>query len=89
MALWVGLNLRQRGEPGFKVGVWGINMLLSLPAFGLDGDILKMTAAVDDLMDDALIRALKDNALVSATRHTASPVDASQRRRVARRRLAD
>ena len=41
IALWIGRNLGQRGELGFKVGAWGVDMLLSLPIFELvDGDVL-------------------------------------------------
>jgi Autographiviridae RNA polymerase len=65
MALWIGRNLGKRGEIGLKIGVWGMNMLVGLPVFGLDGDILKMTVAADEIMDDVLVRALKSNSLLS------------------------
>jgi Autographiviridae RNA polymerase len=65
-ALWIGRNLGCKGELGVRAGVWGINHLLSLPVFGLDtGDILKMTALADDIMDEALARAIKNNAILS------------------------
>ena len=40
-------------------------MLVDLPIFGFDGDILRLTALADDIMDDALVHALKNNALLS------------------------
>jgi DNA-directed RNA polymerase len=64
MALWIGLNFSQRGEPGLRVGAWGIDMLKDLPAFGLDGEILKLTATADELMDEVLAQGIKNNALL-------------------------
>src|SRR5262245_6677858 len=66
-AEWIGRNLgQQRGELGIKVGAWGINRLIELPIFALDvGDILKLTASADDIMDEALAHALKNNTFLS------------------------
>src|SRR5262245_1020974 len=65
-AIFIGRNFNQRGELGLRVGAWGINMLTSLEAFGLDvGDVLKMTARVDEFMDDVLVNAVKNNPLLS------------------------
>src|SRR5262249_11616935 len=66
-AEWIGRNLgQQRGELCIKVGAWGINRLLELPVFGLDiGDILKLTASADEIMDEALARALRNNPFLS------------------------
>jgi DNA-directed RNA polymerase len=51
-------------------------MLQSLPIFGLDGHILKLTATADDIMDEALARAVKNNPLLSPL--TAPPPDWTQ-----------
>jgi DNA-directed RNA polymerase, mitochondrial len=65
-ALWIGRNFNQRGDLGLKVGAWGIDMLTSLEAFGLDvGDVLKMTARVDEIMDDVIVNGVKNNPLLS------------------------
>src|SRR5262249_51489152 len=59
-AIFIGRNFNQRGDLGLRVGGWGINMLTSLPAFALDvDDVLKMTAHVDEFMDDVLVNAVK------------------------------
>jgi hypothetical protein len=65
-AVWIGRNFNQRGDLALKVGGWGINMLTSLPAFALDvGDVLKMTAPVDEIMDDVIVNGVKNNPLLS------------------------
>src|SRR5262245_35099350 len=66
-AEWIGRNLgQQRGELCVKVGAWGINRLIELPIFGFDaGDTLKLTASADDIMDEALAGALKNNPFLS------------------------
>jgi hypothetical protein len=81
-ALWIGRNLvgNLQRKLNFKVGAWGINMLISLPAFALDiGDVLKMTAAADGLMDDALVNGVIHNALLSPL--TTPPLDWTQVRK--------
>lgn len=78
-ALWIGRNLGQHREIGLKVGAWGTNMLLALPIFGLDGDVLRLTAAADELMDDVLERAVRDNPLLSPL--TTPPEDWTQVRK--------
>jgi DNA-directed RNA polymerase, mitochondrial len=79
MALWIGRNLGHRRELGLKVGTWGINMLLTLPAFALDGDVLRMTASVDDLMDQVIERGVENNPLLSPL--TSPPEDWTQVRK--------
>jgi DNA-directed RNA polymerase len=65
-AIFIGRNLGQRRDLGLKVGAWGINMLTSLPVFALDeDDVLRMTAAADDIMDDVIDRAVASNPLLS------------------------
>src|SRR5262245_24378211 len=57
---------QQRGELCIRVGAWGINRLIELPIFGLEvGDVLKLTASADEIMDEALARALKNNPFLS------------------------
>src|SRR5262249_40484767 len=64
--IFIGRNFNQRGDLALRVGGWGINMLTSLPAFALDvGDVLKMTAPVDEFMDDVIVNAVKNNPLLS------------------------
>jgi DNA-directed RNA polymerase, mitochondrial len=75
--LWIGRDLCQHLPPKkstrelrFKVGRWGIRRLLDLLpiTFGTDdddGDVLKMTIRADEIMDDALVAAIKKNALLS------------------------
>jgi hypothetical protein len=58
---FIGRNLGQQGLAGLKAGAWGITMLCALPVFALDGDILKMTAAADEIMDGVLARAVAAN----------------------------
>ena len=68
IALWIGRNIRpsvSEREVNLKVGAWGIEMLLSLPAFKLDGELLKMTATAYDLMDGVLARAVASHPLLS------------------------
>jgi DNA-directed RNA polymerase len=76
MARWVGRNLGQQRELGLRVGAWGIDTLTALPIFALDGDILKLTASADAIMDEALARDVKNNALLSPL--TAPPPDWTQ-----------
>ena len=65
-ALFIGSNLGQRRDKlGLKVGAWGINILTELPAFALDGGVLKMTAPVDEIMDEALATAVAKHPLLS------------------------
>jgi DNA-directed RNA polymerase len=82
-ARWIGGNLigtQHHRKLNFKVGAWGIDKLISLPVFGLDtGDILKMTAAADVLMDDVLNRAVASNPLLSPL--TTPPVPWTQVRK--------
>jgi DNA-directed RNA polymerase len=75
-ALWIGRNFGQKGELALKVGTWGINMLLALPIFVLDGEILTLKESVRDLMDDVLVRAVRSNPLLSPL--TAPPVPWTQ-----------
>lgn len=68
IALWIGHNLGQKGELAFKVGAWGVNMLLSLPIFTLiDGDVLDipLTESLDAFLDDVIERGAKSNPLLS------------------------
>jgi hypothetical protein len=76
-ALWIGRC--QQSVPGLKVGAWGINMLTELPVFALDGNVLKMTAAADVLMDAVLDRAVASNPLFSPL--NAPPLDWTQVRK--------
>jgi DNA-directed RNA polymerase len=64
-ALFIGRNLGHQRVLGLKVGAWGINMLTDLPAFALDAGVLKMTAPVDEIMDDVIVNAVKNNPLLS------------------------
>jgi len=64
-ARFIGRNLGQQRELGFLVGVWGINMLLSVPVFALDGDLLRMTESADVLMDDVLVNGVRNNPFLS------------------------
>ena len=64
-ALWIGSNFGHRRELAFRVGAWGINLLQSLPVFGLDtGDVLRMTASADEIMDDVVRRSVANNPLL-------------------------
>jgi hypothetical protein len=65
IALWIGCNLGHHRDIGLKVGAWGINRLITLPVFGLDGDILILTDDVHDFMDDVLARAVQRNPFLS------------------------
>jgi DNA-dependent RNA polymerase len=65
LAYWIGGNFQCRGEIAVRVGVWAIELLRELPVFGMDGEILKLTAAADEIMDEALARAVKNNALLA------------------------
>ncbi len=70
IALWIARNLlstRDR-ELALKIGVWGINRLLSLPIFVLGpDDILELvlTDQLDTFLNDAFIRAIKANPLLT------------------------
>lgn len=68
-ALWVGRLVyfgHHQRKLRFKIGAWGIDMLTCLPVFALDdGDVLKMTAPVDELMDEVLARAVAKHPLLS------------------------
>jgi DNA-directed RNA polymerase len=58
-ALCIGGSLGQRGKLALKVGVWGIQMLLTLPIFTLeDGDVLtlRLTDSLDNFLDGVLER---------------------------------
>jgi hypothetical protein len=55
------------GELALKIGGWGINMLLSLPVFALDGEILVLAADIHDFLDDVLARETATNPLLSPT----------------------
>jgi DNA-directed RNA polymerase len=66
IALWIARNLlstRDR-ELALKIGVWGINRLLSLPMFVL-GPELVLTDQLDTFLNDAFIRAIKANPLLT------------------------
>jgi hypothetical protein len=68
IAQHIGRNIRpfiNEREVNLKVGAWGIEMLISLPVFQLDGEILKMTGAAYDLMDGVLARAVASHPLLS------------------------
>jgi DNA-directed RNA polymerase len=54
-------------ELALKIGGWGINMLLSLPVFALDGEVLILAADVHDFLDDVLARETAINPLLSPT----------------------
>jgi DNA-directed RNA polymerase len=70
ITLWIARNLvavRDR-ELAFKVGVWGINRLLSLPIFELrDDGILELvlTDQLDTVLTDVLVRAVIANPLLT------------------------
>jgi DNA-directed RNA polymerase len=80
-AVFIGRNLgQQQRRLAFEVGGWGIDMLQSLSVFDLDvGDVLRMTAPVDEIMDDVLLSALKNNPLL--TPRTTPPEPWTQLRR--------
>jgi len=67
--LWIGCNLldgrRHKRELQFKLGAWGAEMLLTLPAFAPVGDILTLAADLNDFMDDVFVRAIRNNPLLS------------------------
>jgi DNA-directed RNA polymerase, mitochondrial len=68
IALWIGRNLGQKGELGFRAGAWGVDMLLSLPIFALvDGDVLDipLTERLDAFLNDVVERGVKANPLLS------------------------
>jgi DNA-directed RNA polymerase len=66
IALWIGRQFDCEREIGLKVGAWGINMLLTLPVFALaDDDIPVLKAEVNAFMDDVLVRAIRNNPLLS------------------------
>ena len=76
IALWIGRNLGQKGELGFRVGAWGVDMLLSLPIFALvDGGVLDipLTERLDALLDDVLARGVKANPLLCPLLTPAEP----------------
>jgi hypothetical protein len=54
-------------ELALKIGGWGINMLLSLPVFALDGEVLILAADINDFLDDVLTRETANNPLLSPT----------------------
>jgi len=61
-ALWIGRNLGHRGETALRVGVWGIDMLLSLPLFELAADdvlVIPLTDRLDAFLDDVIGRSFK------------------------------
>ena len=70
IAFWIARHLvstRDR-ELALKIGVWGINRLLSLPIFALGpDDILELvlTDQLDTFLNDAFIRAIKANPLLT------------------------
>jgi hypothetical protein len=68
IALRIGRNLGFRGETGFTVGAWGVDMLRSLPFFGLTaGDVLIIpeTDRFTDFLADVIERGAKTNPLLS------------------------
>jgi DNA-directed RNA polymerase len=67
IALWIGRNLCiTDGEITFKVGAWGVRLLLTLPVFDLVGeDILVLNGGVNDFMDEVIARAVRNHPLLS------------------------
>src|SRR5262245_2357857 len=65
-ATWLGRSFNCRGVEALKVGTWGINRLLSLDAFTLEGeDILCLTPKADEFMHEVLARHVQHNPFLS------------------------
>ena len=60
-------------ELALKVGAWGINMLLTLTVFALDGEILVLTRDAYHLFDEVLAEAAANNPLLSPTQTAPTP----------------
>jgi DNA-directed RNA polymerase, mitochondrial len=67
IALWLGrhFNFNLRGEIGFKVGAWAIDLLSRLPCFEIKDGILILGAPVADFFDAAMAEAVKDHPLLT------------------------
>jgi DNA-directed RNA polymerase, mitochondrial len=74
ITLWIGRNLGigrkyiRQLQLVVKVGAWGALMLTTLPVFTFEGDrilTLTLTADIDELMNEAIIRAYKSNPYLS------------------------
>jgi hypothetical protein len=68
IALFISDNLGQeQNEQGFRVGVWGVEMLSNLPLFDRDDDdllTLPLTVSLDGFLNDVLGRVVKSNPLL-------------------------
>jgi DNA-directed RNA polymerase len=76
IAIWIGRNFGVReddDELALKVGAWGINILLSLTAFALDGEILVLTSDARHLFDEVLAEAAINNPLLSPLQTAPAP----------------
>ena len=62
-ALHIGHSIGPRcgRELALRIGAWGLEMLRDLPAFRFDGEILKLTPSAWELIDDELLRSIRNN----------------------------
>jgi hypothetical protein len=61
IALWLGRHFGERGEIGFKIGAWAIDLLSSLPCFDIKGGILILAAPVEDFFDAVMAEEVKNH----------------------------
>ena len=66
VALFIGHTFGQRGESALRVGEWGINILLTLPIFGLEGDVLalQLTDSLDSFLDGVIGQQVRAHPLL-------------------------
>jgi DNA-directed RNA polymerase len=75
-ALWVARNFGIKGDRELllRVGVWGINMLLTLPIFvSGDDDVLLPSELAIEFVGDFLARQIKNNPLLSPLTELPAP----------------
>jgi hypothetical protein len=65
IALWLGRHFGERGEIGFKVGAWAIDLLSRLPCFDTANGILILTAPVADFFDAVMAEEVKNRPLLT------------------------
>jgi DNA-directed RNA polymerase, mitochondrial len=65
IALWMGRQFGERGEIGFKLGAWAVDLLSLLPCFDLAGDILVLAAPVADFFDAVMAEEIKNHPLLT------------------------
>jgi DNA-directed RNA polymerase len=65
IALWLGGHFGERGEVGFRVGAYAIDLLSRLPCFDIKDGILILTEPVADFFDAVMAEEVKNHPLLT------------------------